>query len=157
MAQPVRRPTGPPPPRTPMLLMRVWDAPTRLFHWADRAADRLQLRQHQPRTGSQLHYLSGETVLTLLLFRLVWGFVGSETSRFGKFVRSPVAGLQHLATFGKREPDREIGHNAAGGWMVLLMLLALAVQAGHRPVQRQPDRRPGPARPSGRRSRRRTC
>jgi cytochrome b len=44
-------------------------------------------------------------------------------------MRSPVEGFRHLADFASREPDREIGHNAAGGWMVLLMLLALAVQA----------------------------
>lgn len=128
MAQPVRRPTGPPKPRVPMLLMRVWDGPTRLFHWA---VVLLILTSYVSVKSNwmQVHYLSGYTMLTLLLFRLVWGFVGSETSRFGKFVRNPVAGLAHLATFGKREPDREIGHNAAGGWAVLAMLLALAVQA----------------------------
>jgi cytochrome b len=128
MARPVRRPTGPPPPRVPLLNMRVWDAPTRLFHWSivllviasyvTMKMDRLEL-----------HYLSGYAMLSLLLFRLAWGFVGSETSRFAKFLRSPVAGLRHLAAFGRREPDREIGHNAAGGWMVLAMLLALLVQA----------------------------
>ena len=111
-----------------MLLMRVWDGPTRLFHWA---VVLLILTSYvSVKTDyMQVHYLSGYTMLTLLLFRLVWGFAGSETSRFGKFIRSPVAGLAHLASFGKREPDREIGHNAAGGWAVLAMLLALAVQA----------------------------
>jgi cytochrome b len=69
-------------------------------------------------------------MLTLLLFRLAWGFVGSATSRFSSFLRSPVEGLRHLARFGRREPDTEIGHNAAGGWMVLVMLLDLGVQAG---------------------------
>lgn len=128
MARPVRRPTGPPKPRVPMLLMRVWDGPTRLFHWA---IVLLILTSYVSVKSDwmQVHYLSGYTMLTLLLFRLVWGFAGSETSRFGKFIRSPVAGLAHLAAFGKREPDREIGHNAAGGWAVLAMLLALAVQA----------------------------
>lgn len=111
-----------------MLMMRVWDAPTRLFHWAIVILIAVSYVSMQI-DWTQVHYWSGYTMLTLLLFRLVWGFVGSETSRFGKFIRSPVAGLAHLATFGKREPDREIGHNAAGGWMVLLMLLALALQA----------------------------
>ncbi len=111
-----------------MLLMRVWDAPTRLFHWLIVLLIAVSYVSINLNWVS-LHYLSGETTLTLLLFRLVWGIVGSETSRFGKFVRSPAAGLQHLTTFGKREPDREIGHNAAGGWMVLLMLASLAVQA----------------------------
>ena len=98
----------------------------------------------------QIHYLSGYTMLTLLLFRLCWGLFGSETSRFRRFMRSPVEAFRHLASFSAREPDREVGHNAAGGWMVLIMLLVLAVQAvsglfagdpieGRRPVRR-PDR-----------------
>jgi len=129
MAQPIRRPTGPPQPRMPNLMMRVWDAPTRLFHWLVVILVATSYISVQ-KEWIQVHYFAGYTMLTLLLFRLVWGFVGSETSRFRKFLRSPVAALHHLGTFfGKREPDREIGHNAAGGWMVLVLLLALAVQA----------------------------
>lgn len=128
MAQPIRRPAGPPKPRTPMLMMRVWDAPTRLFHWA--IVVLIAISYFSMKFDYvQVHYLSGYTVLTLLLFRLGWGIFGSETSRFRQFLRSPVAGVRHLADFSKREPDREVGHNAAGGWMVLVMLLALAVQA----------------------------
>ncbi len=125
----LRRPTGPPQPRIPNLLMRVWDAPTRLFHWAIVVLMTFSYVAVQ-RGWMQLHFLSGYTVLTLLLFRLVWGFVGSETSRFRQFLRSPVAGLRHLAAFGQRTPDTEVGHNAAGGWMVLAMLAALLVQVG---------------------------
>lgn len=128
MAQPVRRPTGPPPPRIPVLNMRVWDAPTRLFHWA---IVLLIAISYFSITNDwvQLHYYAGYTMLTLLLFRFVWGIIGSETSRFRKFLRSPARAFAHLAAFRKREPDREVGHNAAGGWMVLVMLLALALQA----------------------------
>jgi cytochrome b len=109
--------------------MRVWDAPTRLFHWAIVLLLIVSYISVQ-REWTQLHFLSGYAVLALLLFRLAWGFVGSETSRFRQFMRNPVTGLRHLAAFGKREPDTEIGHNAAGGWMILVLLLALFVQAG---------------------------
>lgn len=128
MAQPILRPTGAPKPRTPTLLMRVWDAPTRLFHWAIVvliAVSYFSMKYD----NVELHYLSGYTMLTLLLFRLCWGLVGSETSRFRQFLQSPIEGLRHLASFGGREPDRQVGHNAAGGWMVLFMLAVLAVQA----------------------------
>ncbi len=131
-ARPARaapRPAGPPKPRVPSLLMRVWDAPTRLFHWAIVLLMAFSYVSVQ-REWIQLHFLSGYTVLALLLFRLVWGFVGSETSRFRQFVRSPVAALRHIAAFRAREPDTEIGHNAAGGWAVLAMLAALLIQAG---------------------------
>lgn len=124
----LRPPAAPAKPRVPSLLMRVWDAPTRLFHWAVVLLILTSYISIQ-KSWVQLHFLSGYTMLTLLLFRLAWGFAGSETSRFSRFLRSPVSGLQHLAAFGRREPDTDIGHNAAGGWMVLVMLLALGVQA----------------------------
>ena len=107
--------------------MRVWDAPTRLFHWVIVlliALSYVSIKQD----WTQLHFISGYTILTLLVFRLAWGVVGSETSRFSQFVRNPIEGLRHLAQFPRREPDAEIGHNAAGGWMVLLMLAAIAAQ-----------------------------
>jgi cytochrome b len=77
-----------------------------------------------------LHLLSGYAILTLLLFRLVWGIVGSDTARFARFLRSPFAAVRHLAGFARREPDNEVGHNEAGGWMVLVMLLVLSMQVG---------------------------
>ena len=122
----------------PRFLMKVWDAPTRLFHWA---VTLLVLFSYVSvkRNWVELHYLSGYTLLTLLLFRLVWGFVGSDTSRFGNFVRSPVEGLRHLAKFGTREPDTEIGHNAAGGWMVLALLAVLWLQVLSGLFQADPD------------------
>jgi cytochrome b len=111
------------------LSMRVWDLPTRLFHWvlvALIATSYVTIQLDEIR----YHLLSGYAILTLLLFRIAWGFVGSDTSRFVRFLKSPVAGFRHLASFPKRTPDDEIGHNAAGGWMVLVMLLLLAVQVG---------------------------
>ncbi|MEA2787930.1 MAG: hypothetical protein QOG73_336, partial [Acetobacteraceae bacterium] len=76
------------------------------------------------------HMRIGYTILTLLLFRVIWGFIGSDTARFRRFLRGPVAAFRHLAHIRRREPDLEIGHNAAGGWMVLVMLALLGVQAG---------------------------
>ncbi len=110
------------------LSMRVWDAPIRLFHWGlvllivfSYVSNKLN--------WMQLHFLSGYTILTLLIFRFVWGFIGSDTARFGRFLKSPLAGLRHLAKIGRREPDLEIGHNAAGGWMVIILLLDVLLQA----------------------------
>src|SRR5579863_6148360 len=111
------------------LPMRVWDLPTRIFHWllvllvpCSYISMRLNLMG--------LHMALGHTVLALLLFRWVWGFIGSDTARFGKFLASPARALRHLLRLRVREPDTEIGHNAAGGWMVLLLLVLLSVQVG---------------------------
>jgi cytochrome b len=109
------------------LPMRVWDAPTRLFHWL--LVGLVVFSYVSIRLNwLDWHIRSGEAILTLLIFRLVWGVVGSRTSRFASFLRSPLSALRHLAAFGRREPDTEVGHNAAGGWMVLVLLAALVVQ-----------------------------
>ena len=109
------------------LPMRVWDAPIRLFHWA--IVILIFVSWLTQRQGwMELHMLSGYSMLTLLLFRIVWGFIGSDTARFSRFLKSPLAALRHLAHLRRREPDLEIGHNAAGGWMVLAMLGLLAAQ-----------------------------
>ena len=57
------------------------------------------------------HAEVGEGLLALLLFRVAWGFVGSDTARFGRFVRSPHEALRHLARLFRREPDAQVGHN----------------------------------------------
>src|SRR5215213_870886 len=110
------------------LPMRVWDLPIRLFHWTI-AILVLVSWGSQELGWMQIHFYSGYLTLSLLLFRLVWGFIGSDTARFRSFLRSPLAGLHHLTQITRREPDTEIGHNAAGGWMVLVLLALLAAQA----------------------------
>jgi cytochrome b len=109
--------------------VRVWDLPTRLFHWAIVLLVGFSWLS-QELDWMDCHKLSGYAVLTLLLFRLAWGVVGSETARFRQFLASPAAALRHLAHLARREPDHEVGHNAAGGWMVLGLLGLLAVQVG---------------------------
>ena len=110
-----------------MRRIKVWDLPVRLFHWV-LVALILGAWVTQYLSRMNLHVWIGEWILTLLLFRIVWGFVGSDTARFSRFLRSPLAALRHLAHLGRREPDREIGHNAAGGWMVLVMLALIGIQ-----------------------------
>ena len=102
--------------------VRVWDLPTRLFHWLTVplvagawATQRLN--------WIDLHVRLGETLLALVLFRLMWGCVGSETARFRRFLAPPAAAWRHLRHLLRREPDLQVGHNAAGGWMVLLLLV----------------------------------
>ncbi|HEY8611055.1 MAG TPA: cytochrome b/b6 domain-containing protein [Roseomonas sp.] len=108
--------------------VKVWDGWIRLVHWG--VAALVGFSWWCAENGRMdWHILSGEVILALLLFRLAWGFVGSDTARFSWFLRSPVEGLRHLRHLGRREPDTEIGHNAAGGWMVLALLAVLLVQA----------------------------
>jgi cytochrome b len=109
--------------------LKVWDLPVRLFHWAIVVLI-FAAWLSQELDQMDLHMWIGRMILSLLLFRIVWGLIGSDTARFNRFLRSPAAALRHLTQIRRREADREIGHNAAGGWMVLVMLLLIGVQAG---------------------------
>ena len=105
----------------------VWDAPTRLFHWlvvllVAGAYVTLKLNR------IDWHVRIGEVLLALVLFRLLWGCFGSETARFRNFVATPASALRHLRHLFRREPDLQVGHNAAGGWMVLLLLALLLLE-----------------------------
>ena len=72
--------------------IRVWDAPTRLFHWATVILLGSSWLT-ESRGWMELHFLSGYSVIALLLFRIAWGFVGSETARFSHFVKRPDCGF----------------------------------------------------------------
>ena len=105
----------------------VWDAPTRLFHWL--AAALVAAAYATWRLNWMIwHGRIGDALLALLLFRLMWGFFGSETARFARFVASPRSAVGHLKIALLREPDRQVGHNPAGGWMVLVLLWLLLLE-----------------------------
>lgn len=119
---------APKPKASAMLLpMPIWDLPVRLFHWMLPVLLIVSYVSVK-RDMMTLHFLSGYTMAALLIFRIVWGFVGSETARFSHFVKSPLAALRHLTHFFRREPDTQVGHNEAGGWMVVVLLAVLVVQ-----------------------------
>jgi cytochrome b len=108
-------------------VVRVWDASIRLFHWlvvALVAAAYATWRLN----WMVWHGWIGDLLLALLLFRLLWGFFGSETARFSHFLTSPRIAFQHLKYVLLREPDRQVGHNPAGGWMVLFLLALLLAE-----------------------------
>jgi len=110
-------------------MVKVWDAPTRLFHWS-----LLLLFCVMWYTGKQggdlLHYhvLCGEAVGSLLLFRLIWGVCGSETARFSQFVKGPAGIRRYLK--GDMAEHEQPGHNPLGGLMVLALLAVLLLQVG---------------------------
>lgn len=109
--------------------IRVWDLPTRLFHWA-LVACVIGLVVTGKIGGATIdwHARFGYAVLTLLLFRLVWGLVGGHWSRFVSFVYSPGSVINYLK--GKAHPDHLIGHNPLGAGSVFAMLAVLLAQVG---------------------------
>ena len=107
--------------------VRVWDLPTRLFHWAlvalvvsawasaefsDKLAD-VTMRWHR---------MNGYALLVLLLWRLLWGFAGTPASRFSSFVARPAAALAYGLDLWRGRRRRYLGHNPLGGWMVVALI-----------------------------------
>ena len=103
---------------------RVWDLPTRLFHWllvALIAFSWWTAEEHH----TNWHIWSGIAILTLLVFRLLWGLVGSSTARFSSFVRGPHAVLGYL-----RGQWRGVGHTPLGALSVVALLFLMLLQVG---------------------------
>jgi cytochrome b len=107
------------------LAVKVWDLPLRLFHWALVIAVAVAfLSSEEDSALNQWHVLSGWTVAILIIFRLLWGFVGGEHSRFTDFIRPSRIG-DHLRGLFSGHSEPSLGHNPLGAISVIL-LLALA-------------------------------
>lgn len=111
--------------------VRVWDLPTRLFHWLLLLCVVISfVTGNIGGNAMRYHMLSGYCILALLIFRLIWGFAGSRTSRFAAFVKGPASVLAYMAAVFKENAPRSLGHNPLGGWSVVAMLADLLVQVG---------------------------
>lgn len=121
--------------QTSSVKVRVWDLPTRLFHWAlvIAIATAWASWRYAEVIGDptlKLHRWTGMSILVLLVFRLLWGFVGSSTSRLSQLFSWPwtAAGYARDLLLGRSK--HYLGHNPLGSYMVLALLAAVAVQAG---------------------------
>jgi len=112
--------------------VKVWDAPLRLFHWTLVVAIALAfLSSEEDSILNQWHVLSGWVAAVLVVFRLVWGFVGGEHSRFSDFIR-PSRITDHVAGLLRGRRETYLGHNPLGAMavVVLLALTAITVWTG---------------------------
>jgi cytochrome b len=102
---------------------RLWDWPVRLVHWA--LVLLLGFAWWSVDDHLTWHRWSGYAILGLLLFRVLWGFVGSRTARFSSFVKGPGATIAYARTLPNRDPADVPGHNPIGGWSVVALLVVL--------------------------------
>lgn len=109
--------------RTPMLA-RVWDPVVRLFHWSLVAS--FAVAWFSANRLENLHIWTGYAAGGLIALRLVWGIVGSRYARFSSFVRGPGRVLAYLRTILAGTEARHLGHNPAGGVMVLALMSGVA-------------------------------
>lgn len=113
--------------------VKVWDFPTRIFHWTFAVAVVLAFVSSEADGAAfWIHVYSGTILLGFIVFRAIWGVIGSRYAQFGDFVHGPdkvTDYAQRLMTF---RPPYSVGHNPLGGWMViaLLAVVLLAVLTG---------------------------
>jgi cytochrome b len=103
--------------------LRVWDLPVRVFHWllaCSFAAAYLVAESEQLRG---LHVILGYTATGLILFRIVWGFLGSHFARFRSFVFPPKATIEYLRSLRSRQPQHFLGHTPADSYSIYAILL----------------------------------
>lgn len=108
-------------------LTRVWDPLVRVFHWGLVAS--FLTAWFTPFAAEVVHQVVGYLAAGLILFRLVWGLVGSRYARFSQFLRSPMTVLRYLLAILRGTERRHLGHNPAGGAMVVALILGVAASA----------------------------
>lgn len=107
--------------------VRVWDLPLRLFHWLLLAAVVTAFVAIKT-DNIELHARAGYCVLALLIFRIIWGFIGGTHARFLNFVKGPRAVLAYLAKARTNHDPAATGHNALGALSVLGLIGVLLLQ-----------------------------
>jgi cytochrome b len=108
----------------------VWDLPVRIFHWLLVAAFVGAFVTNKMGVAYfGWHVLCGYAVIVLVAFRIVWGIVGTRHALFRNFVRGPVETLQYVGSMFRGRPRAYAGHNPLGALMVVVLLLALGIQA----------------------------
>ena len=106
----------------------IWDLPLRVFHWA--LVICVVVSVVSAKLGATaVHERSGLAVMGLILFRVIWGGIGSQTARFTTFVKSPAAVLASACHLVIGQTDNQSGHSALGGYATLLLLMVCLVMA----------------------------
>lgn len=104
--------------------IRVWDAPTRVFHWLLVFCFAGAYLTSESERWSLVHITLGYTLGGLIAFRLVWGFVGTRYARFTSFVQGPAAVVRYAKSMASGKPQHFVGHNPVGAVAIVLLILS---------------------------------
>ena len=112
-----------------MKRIMVWDLPTRAFHWLLALSFAGAFLTAESERYRDIHVMLGYTMLGLIAFRLLWGFIGTRYARFSSFLFGPSQVIEYLRSLVRLRPQHYVGHNPAGSWAIWLILL-LGVASG---------------------------
>jgi len=104
--------------------IRVWDAPTRVFHWLLVFSFAGAYLTSESERWSLVHITLGYTLGGLIAFRLIWGFVGTRYARFTSFVKGPSEVLQYAKSMATLKPKHFVGHNPLGAVAIVLLIVS---------------------------------
>ncbi|MDR3472012.1 MAG: cytochrome b/b6 domain-containing protein [Devosia sp.] len=110
--------------RRPLGTARVWDPLVRIFHWS--LATSFAVAWLTRHSWADVHHWAGYAAGALIVLRLIWGFLGTPYARFTQFVRHPTTIIRYLSDILTGREARYLGHNPAGGAMVLVLMAAMA-------------------------------
>ncbi|ABI38213.1 cytochrome B561 [Shewanella sp. MR-4] len=112
---------------TEHIKVKVWDLPTRFFHWGMVAL--MALLWWSAEVGEmQWHQIFAYSLLILIGFRLLWGLIGSDTARFSHFVHHPKVVFEYLKDVRAKGVSVVLGHNPMGGYMVIVLIAIISLQ-----------------------------
>jgi cytochrome b len=116
----------------------VWDWPTRFGHWLMAASFIVAYATGDSEEWRLVHVMAGGALAGLVLFRLVWGLIGTRHARFAAFLRPPGAAGRYLASMLAGQAEHHAGHNPAGAWAIVALLgLGLLAAASGWPVYQE--------------------
>lgn len=102
--------------------IRVWDLPTRIFHWSLATSFLVAFVTSESEKLRDIHVLAGYAMAGLIAFRILWGFVGGGHSRFVDFLPTPTKVIDYLKSLLAGKPQHYVGHNPAGAVAIFLLL-----------------------------------
>ena len=109
--------------------VKVWDAPTRVFHWLLVLCCLGSVLTQESERWRLVHVTLGYSMAGLVVFRLVWGFIGTRYARFSEFIKGPSAIKSYVVAARTGQPEHTVGHNPVGALAVVAVLTLVAVLA----------------------------
>jgi cytochrome b len=107
----------------PINRIRVWDLPVRLFHWSLAASFIIAFLTSESERWRDTHVLAGYVMAGLILFRVIWGFLGSTHARFADFLPTPSKLKIYMKSLFSGRPEHYVGHNPAGAIAIIALLI----------------------------------